>query len=85
MIEQGTLECTPYSLNPHLPKVRAQAVFVVRSRGLGVRQAARYFGVTPGTVSKWLARAPKDCGVSEQAAEERAMAMRFLAGRADGR
>ena len=48
-----------YSNNPYLPRVRMQAVLLVR-QGLGVRQAARYIGVSPGTVSKWMARAPAE-------------------------
>lgn len=48
-----------YSKNPYLPKVRSQAVKMVLS-GKGVRQTARYFGVTAGAVSKWMKRAPKD-------------------------
>ncbi len=42
-----------YSINPNLPKVRQQAVKLVY-RGWSVRQTARYIGVYPGTVSKWL-------------------------------
>ncbi len=63
VLRPGTLETTPYSLNPHLPKVRAKAVFLVRSRGFGVRRTARYFGVHPGTVSKWLAKVPVGTGM----------------------
>jgi len=48
-----------YSNNPFLPKVRRDAVKMLLS-GKGVRQTARYFGVQPGTVSKWLKRAPED-------------------------
>lgn len=48
----------PYSLNPHLPKVRAKAIELIRTNGWSLRQAARYIGVYPGTVSKWLAKAP---------------------------
>lgn len=33
---------------------------LVRVRGWGVRETARYVGVEPGTISKWLARAPHD-------------------------
>jgi len=44
-----------YSTNPYLPKVRQQAVNLVY-QGWSVRQAARYIGVQPGTVSKWLKR-----------------------------
>jgi transposase InsO family protein len=42
-----------YSINPYLPKVRQKAVNLVY-QGWGVRQVARYMGVQPGTVSKWL-------------------------------
>lgn len=35
------------------------AVKMVRS-GKGVRQVARYFGVSPGTISKWCRKAPSD-------------------------
>jgi len=44
---------TAYSTNPNLGKVRQQAVNLVY-RGWSVRQTARYIGVQPGTVSKWL-------------------------------
>ena len=33
---------------------------LVRVKGWGVREAARYVGVMPGTISKWLAKAPHD-------------------------
>lgn len=42
-----------YSTNPNLPKVRQQAVNLVY-QGWSIRQTARYIGVQPGTVSKWL-------------------------------
>lgn len=42
-----------YSTNPNLPKVRQQTVNLVY-QGWSVRQTARYMGVQPGTVSKWL-------------------------------
>jgi len=42
-----------YSTNPNFPKVRQQAVNLVY-QGWSVRQTARYMGVQPGTVSKWL-------------------------------
>lgn len=41
-----------YSNNPNLPKVRAEAVKMVRSGG-GVRAVARHFGFSPGTITKW--------------------------------
>ena len=51
-----------YSLNPHLPKVRAKAIELVRTNGWSVRQTARYIGVHPGTISKWLKKAPTGVG-----------------------
>jgi len=42
-----------------MPKVRMNAVKMVRS-GKGVRQTARYFGVSPGTITKWCRKAPSD-------------------------
>lgn len=42
-----------YTKNPYLPKVRRDAADLVR-RGWGVRQVARYIGVSPGTVCKWV-------------------------------
>ena len=42
-----------YTLNPHVPKVRRDAADLVR-RGWGVRQVARYVGVGPGTITKWV-------------------------------
>lgn len=48
-----------YSLNPFLPRVRMSAVILVR-KGWSVRQTARYIGVSPGTISKWVKKAPTD-------------------------
>lgn len=45
-----------YTMNPHLPKVRRDAADLVR-RGWGVRQVARYIGVSPGTITKWVKKA----------------------------
>lgn len=44
-----------YTTNPHLPKVRMQAVKLVRS-GWSLRQTARYIGVQPSTVMRWVHR-----------------------------
>lgn len=41
-----------YSKNPNLPKVRAEAVKMVRS-GRSVREVARHFGYSHGAVVKW--------------------------------
>ena len=45
-----------YTTNPYAPKARMNAVNLVRS-GRGVRQVARYFGCSPGTISKWCRKA----------------------------
>lgn len=42
-----------YTKNPYLPRVRRDAADLVR-RGWGVRKVARYMGVSPGTISKWV-------------------------------
>ena len=55
-ILKGTMA---YSKNPFLPRVRMSAVLLVR-KGWSVRQTARYVGVSPGTISKWVQRAPRD-------------------------
>jgi len=47
-----------YTKNPYLPKVRRDTADLVR-RGWGVRKVARYVGVSPGTVSKWVRKAEK--------------------------
>jgi len=45
-----------YTKNPYLPRVRRDAADLVR-RGWGVRKVARYVGVSPGTISKWVKKA----------------------------
>jgi transposase len=47
----------PYTKNPYLPKLRAQAVEMVRA-GKSVRAVARYYGVSPSTVCKWNQKVP---------------------------
>jgi transposase InsO family protein len=42
-----------YSKNPHLPKVRRDAVRLVKYRGWSMRKVARHFGVEPSTISRW--------------------------------
>ena len=49
----------PYTLNPHLPKLRMKTVLLVRS-GWSIREAARHVGVEPSTVSRWVKSAPVD-------------------------
>jgi len=45
-----------YTTNPHLPRLRAEAVLMVQS-GKSVREVARHFGYAHNTVLKWLKRA----------------------------
>ena len=44
-----------YSKNPHLPRVRMEAVNLVY-QGWNQRKVARHLGLASGTVSKWLKR-----------------------------
>jgi len=45
-----------YTSNPHAPRARMNAVNKVRS-GWSIRKTARYFGTSPGTISKWCRKA----------------------------
>jgi transposase InsO family protein len=53
----GRIGGMAYTKNPYLSKVRANAVRLVTQQGWGVRQTARYIGVYPSTVSKWVKKA----------------------------
>lgn len=46
-----------YTTNPHLPKLRMDAVRMVR-HGASIRSVARYYGYQPSTVMRWVKRAP---------------------------
>ena len=48
-----------YSKNPNLPKVRAEAVKMVRA-GNSTRMVARHFGYSHSAVVKWCKKVPKD-------------------------
>lgn len=43
----------PYTSNPHMPKVRMDAVRLVKYRGWSIRKASRRIGVNPSTLSRW--------------------------------
>lgn len=43
----------PYTKNPYMPKVRRDAVNLVKYRKWSIRKTARHFGVYPSTVSRW--------------------------------
>ena len=47
-----------YSTNPHLPRLRAKAVEMVRS-GKSIREVARYLGFNASTVSRWGKKMPQ--------------------------
>jgi len=49
----------PYTKNPNLPKVRRQAVNLVK-QGWSMRKVARYLGFNPSTISRWVKKAPAD-------------------------
>ena len=42
-----------YTTNPKMPKVRRNAVRLVKYRGWSIRQVAQYFGYAPSTISRW--------------------------------
>ena len=42
-----------YTTNPHIGKVRRDAVNLVKYRHLSMRKVARKFGVNAGTISRW--------------------------------
>jgi transposase InsO family protein len=47
-----------YSNNPHLPKVRMNAVKLVRT-GWSTRRVARYSGFNQSTIVRWVKKAPR--------------------------
>ena len=49
-----------YTTNPKIPHLRMEAVKKIKISGWTVRQTARYYGYSPGTISKWLKKAPTD-------------------------
>lgn len=42
-----------YTSNPHIAKVRREAVNLVKYRGWSMRKVSRRFGVEPSTISRW--------------------------------
>lgn len=47
-----------YSMNPELPKVRREAVRLVKQQGWSTRKVARHFGYTQSAIVKWCAKDP---------------------------
>lgn len=44
----------PYTTNPHLPRVRMNAVRLIYYQNWSIRKVARHIGVYPSTVSRWV-------------------------------
>jgi len=49
----------PYTTNPYMPRVRMQAVLLVRQKGWSIRQTARHLGFHHTAVMRWLKKASK--------------------------
>src|SRR3989344_2242679 len=49
----------PYTTNPNLPRVRMEAVKLIRS-GWSTRKVALHFGFNQSTIVRWMMRAPYD-------------------------
>lgn len=49
----------PYTTNPHLPRVRMQAVLLLR-KGWSTRKVAKHFGFNQSTIVRWNKRASDD-------------------------
>ncbi len=47
----------PYTMNPHLPRLRMQAAQLVIRHGWSTRQAARYTGYNQSTIVRWVDKA----------------------------
>lgn len=43
-----------YTTNPYLPRLRMQAVRLVKHNSWSIRAVSRYVGVAPSTVSRWV-------------------------------
>lgn len=50
----------PYTINPKMPKVRREAVRLVKLKKWSIRKTARYLGYNPSTVNRWVKKAPDD-------------------------
>ena len=49
-----------YTINPKMPKVRREAVRLIKLKKWSVRKTARYLGYNPSTISRWVKKAPSD-------------------------
>jgi transposase InsO family protein len=53
------IETMAYTTNPKLPRLRMQAVHMVR-RGASTHEVAKYFGYNQSTIARWVRRANKE-------------------------
>ncbi|PIP75673.1 hypothetical protein COW86_02450 [Candidatus Kuenenbacteria bacterium CG22_combo_CG10-13_8_21_14_all_39_9] len=53
----GKLRYMPYTMNPHLPRLRFETANLVLKQGWSMRQAARYTGFDHTTISRWVKKA----------------------------
>ncbi len=49
----------PYTINPHLPRLRMQAAKLVLERGWSTRQVAHYTGFNQSTIVRWVQKAKR--------------------------
>lgn len=47
-----------YSKNPHLPRVRREAVYLVKQKGWSTREVSRYTGHSQSAIVKWCTKDP---------------------------
>lgn len=47
----------PYTMNPHLPRLRMEAAQLVLREGWSTRQVARHTGFNQSTIARWVAKA----------------------------
>ena len=55
-LQHPSVQCMymPYTTNPHIGRVRRDAVRLVCYRGWSMRKVARRIGVQPSTISRWV-------------------------------
>jgi len=47
-----------YTKNPHMPRVRREAVYLVKQKGWPTRKVARHLGYTQSAIVKWCTKDP---------------------------
>jgi putative transposase len=50
----------PYTTNPKMPRLRMEAIKLIKNKGWSIRKVARYTGYSASTISRWLKKAPVD-------------------------